>query len=861
MWDGDFSKLLTGKLAGTDALGRPVYQGQVYDPATLRQVNGQYVADPFLGNIIPVSRISRVARNLKSVFTQYYPPATNSLQNNVYGTRYVDAEPRQLSVKLDHSFSAAHKLSGLYYLHDSPRWLPVTRTTPLWSLADPTRGGPLAAIRNQYLHGNNWNVNEDWIISPSLLNHVSYGQATDRVDNINGGTGKGLAEQFGITGVGLGLPKDQVSAPVFQFASSSAMSISNWGYGQMNTNSFTNHIASDTLHWQRGSHSLKAGVEWMRMTAWTNDPSNSGGIFGFAPRTTGIPGQSYSSLIGNSFASLLLGAVNNASINVSMNPQVRRDAIALFVQDDWKITRRLTLNLGLRWNGDSPVYESHDRVATFNPNLPDPNANNMLGAVEYMGYGQGRAGKRSPAPGYYKNLGPVFGLAYQVKPRAVLRASYSVTYTPESIATVSQFGVLPGAFSAGFAQTNAVPADSKGIYLPVFNIDNGYPGTTQAANLDPSWGQKQASTMISPDLYKAGYVQHFHAGVQFQPTSDLSVETSWRAAKGTRLHAGDNVLPNQLHPQDLSRGAVLGQVISSPQQASAAGLPYPYAGWSGVGANALEPFPQIKTNGLSAWGDPVGFSTYESGNLIVTKRTSKGLTAYGAYTFSKSITNLTEIIGSGDSTGFQDTYNRRLYKTIDPNDHTHVLKASILWALPVGRGKPLLGRAGRLVNGVLGGWSVSALLGYSSGAPLGHPTSRVQPVGWNGPAAYANFNAAGNFTRVFDPSKFNPWNPSDPGNRFFDPKAFSDALPQQLGNSPVRFPQVRLPWSLNEDGSIMKRFTIAESAHIEFRAEFFNFFNRHHFGAPDMNMNDPQFGNIWQASGSRSGQAGVRVEW
>jgi hypothetical protein len=265
---------------------------------------------------------------------------------------------------------------------------------------------------------------------------------------------------------------------------------------------------------------------------------------------------------------------------------------------------------------------------------------------------------------------------------------------------------------------------------------------------------------------------------------------------------------------------------------------------------------------LTAWGNPVGFSTYESGNLIVTKRTSKGVTARGAYTFAKSITNLSDIIGSGDSTGFQDTYNRRLYKSISPTDRTHVLKALVLWDLPVGRGKPLLTRAGRLVNGVLGNWAASVILNYSSGTPLGHPTSPTQPVGWNGSAVYADFNPTGDFSRVFNPSTFNPSNVGDPGNRFFDPKAFSNALPQQLGNSPVRFPQVRTLWRFNENGTMMKRFRVAERVGIEFRADFFNIFNRHYFGAPSLNMNAPQqFGNVLTASGSRSGQAGVRLQW
>lgn len=864
MLTGDLSRLLTGVRVGTDALGRTVTEGQIYDPSTLREVNGQFVADPFLGNIIPASRISKVARNLTQVLAKYYPPVTSSLQNNMYSTRWVEEEITQQSIKVDHAFSSAHKISGFFYYFDSPQWTYTgTANNGLWSLAEPTTGGPLSTDRSWHMHGPHWNVNYDWVISPTVLNHASFGVSTDNLNSESYWLGKGLDKEWGISGVGLGNPKERVTEPVFNLGASPVMSVSSpWGSPSAVERHHTNYVLNDSLSWQHHSHTIKIGGEFMRMGAQDNTTNNSGGTFNFVSTTTGIPGQSYSSRIGNSFASFLLGEVNGAQLNVPLFPFVTRKAMSIFVQDDWKVTRKLTLNLGLRWSGDTAVTESQDRIANFNPYLPDPKGNNMLGAVEYMGFGPGRAGRRSTAPGYYKNLGPVVGFAYQVAPKTVLRGSYSITYTPESISTTGAWEVMPGNFTAGFAQINAVQANSNGIYRPVFNIDDGYPGKTQPSNLDPSWGQSRPSVMISPDVFKAGYIQQFHFGLQFQPTQNLVVETSWRASKGTRLHSGNSIVPNQIRSQDLYRGAVLGQIIDSPQKAAAAGLPYPYAGWSGLGANTLEPFPQINTQGLTAWGDTVGFSNYQSGNLIVTKRMSRGLTAYGAYTFSKSITNIITDLGAGDSTGLQDSYNRRLYKTIDPADQTHVLKASILWQLPVGRGKAVLGGAGRFLNALVGNWTVSTLFNYSSGIALGHPGSRNRPVGWNGPGLFANFNTpAGGFQRVFDPSTFNPWNPNDPGNRFFNPAAFSDTVGQQLGTSPVSFPQIRMPWTFNEDAEISKRFSVTEKARVELRVEFFNVLNRHYFGAPDMNMNNKSFGNVWTANGNRVGQAGLRLEW
>jgi hypothetical protein len=251
-------------------------------------------------------------------------------------------------------------------------------------------------------------------------------------------------------------------------------------------------------------------------------------------------------------------------------------------------------------------------------------------------------------------------------------------------------------------------------------------------------------------------------------------------------------------------------------------------------------------------------------NVIATKRMAHGYYLYGAYTFSKGITNVTDVNVGGNTTGIQDTYNRSLYKSISPQDRTHVLKSALTWELPIGRSKKLLNGTNRVVNAVVGGWTVSGILNYATGTPLGHPNSRRSPNFWNGPAIWANFNTpAEGFKRIFNPDTFNPWSASDPGNRFFDPKAFSDAAPQSLGTSPNRFPQVRLLTTHSEDASLIKRFPIREGMALQFRIEMLNLFNRHYFDAPDMNMNNASFGNITRTAGgsNRTGQFGIRLDW
>ncbi|MEK7403569.1 MAG: carboxypeptidase regulatory-like domain-containing protein [Acidobacteriota bacterium] len=853
MFDGDLSRLLTGRQVGTDALGRPVMEGQLYDPKTLREAGGQFVADPFLGNRIPLSRISQLGRKFKSIFAEYYPPVTTDLTNNLYWTRYYKQNVKQTTIKVDHSFSPAHKVAGFYYRHGFPR--EFEDQGGIWSLKDPTLGGPLAKAMFQHRRGYNWNVNYDWLVGPALLNHASVGVNVNRNRYGSRHAGKGYASQWGLKGVGLGLTEDKWTQPQFNLGSSPVVSYDSWGMPDNRDRYYAGYIVNETLSWQRQKHNIKFGFEWNRQVNEEYKFDNSAGSFSFSARTTGIPGQSYTARTGHSFASFLLGEVDSASLTPVFNALLNRTYAAAFVQDTWKVSRRVTLNLGLRWSGNSPIYDKYDRIANFNVRLPDPNGNNLPGAVEYMGSGPGRAGKRSPAPGDWKDFGPTFGLAWQMTRGVVLRAGYGITFTPETIGWYHYF-------AAGLRPVNSVELDSKGLYRPAFSIDDGYPGRNSPVNLDPSWGQRYSSTRTSLDYAKAGYVQHFNFGLQAEVTRNLMVEVEWRASKGARLHSGGNVRPNQIRAEELSRGAVLGQVIDTPAKAAAAGLPYPYPGWTGLGAHTLQPFPQLTSRGLSAFGDPVGFSIYHSGNLIITRRMSKGIHLYGAYTFAKAIANVDDVTSSGNTTGLQDAYNRRVYKSVTPDDRTHMLKSSLTWELPLGKNKSLLGNANRVVNGMVGGWTVAAILGYSSGTPLGVPSSRTRPVGWNGPAVYANFKApAGGFQRMFDPSRFNPWNANDPGNRFFDPSAFSDALTQQLGNSPVRFPQMRGLWSWNEDMCILKRFPIRERVTLQFRMELLNAFNRHYFGGPDTNMNNSYFGNVRTASGARSGQFGMRVDW
>ncbi|MGH8247432.1 MAG: TonB-dependent receptor domain-containing protein, partial [Gammaproteobacteria bacterium] len=532
MLNGNFSRLL-GAQVGVDALGRPVHEGQIYDPATLRQVNGQFVADPFLGNIIPANRLSQtVVKNFVPIFREHYVPVTTELNNNLFNSSRFEQNVRQITVKGDHALTSAHKLSGFLYLHEFP--VQFQRRQPgMWSIVDADTGGPLSTYSKQHRHGYSWNVSHDWVVTPTLLNRFTFGHNVHGNDNADRRTGQKLHERLGIKGVPQGVAEDEVSAPGFTLGASPVMSVSGaWAGPSTARANFNAWVLGDNVTWQRGTHNIKFGFEWLRQAVPIINFSGSGGNFTFQARTTAIPGYSYSSRIGNSFASFMLGEVDGASLGVGDDPAAFRHSFSAFAQDSWKVTPRVTLNIGVRWNGDTAITEKDDLLANFSPTLIDP-ASRLPGAVEYLGFGPGRAGRRTIQPGYYSGFGPTIGLAWRLRESLVLRAGYGMTYTPETITTAHGFG--PVAFSAGFPRINSVPSDSRGENRPVFNLDNGYPGTTQPRNLDPSWGNRFGAAIFHPGVYRSAYVQHFNFGFQYQLTGGTVIEADWRASKGTRF--------------------------------------------------------------------------------------------------------------------------------------------------------------------------------------------------------------------------------------------------------------------------------------------------------------------------------------
>ncbi|MCX6628845.1 MAG: TonB-dependent receptor, partial [Candidatus Solibacter sp.] len=462
----------------------------------------------------------------------------------------------------------------------------------------------------------------------------------------------------------------------------------------------------------RGNHSLKFGADMRWQQTNGADSAGQQGLFSFNSNETAFPsasGAANRANSGNAFASFLLGAVDNANYNgLFVVPGIRYEYKAIFAQDDWKVSRKLTLNLGMRWDLFTPRREHNTNISGFDPALPNPGAGNLLGAVRFLGEGPGRDNTRkSFADTYYKAFGPRIGFAYQLAANTVLRGGYGVSYGQGN----ANAGLRDSQkFIYGFNAAPSYASTDAGV-TPAFNWDSGFPTTwPKPPFINPTVQNGSAVTMIGKDDGRPPYFQNFQLSVQQALPGQLFVEAAYVGVKGTRLGNGLMNI-NQVDPKYLSLGSVLTQSVTSAA-AVAAGIKVPYAGFTGSVAQSLRPYPQYQA--ITNNSNPNGNSTYHALQTKFTKRLSHGLSLQGAYTWAKSITDGNIAAGGGPSG--QDFYNRKIEKTISSNDVPHVFVVAYTYELPFGKGQKLMNNNSIMAH-VVGGWQFTRRASPSRSPP------------------------------------------------------------------------------------------------------------------------------------------------
>lgn len=834
--NGDFSALLT-----------PVtIQGQtfpahiLYNYATCTGTNQGQPCQPFPGNKIttppdPVS--AATAALLPSVsgtqpYLNFVQKTTNPVNANLY------------TIRIDQNLGAKQKISASYDYDTRPNTV-------------FTAGVPLdTSATNQTTHYVRFGY--DYAFKPNLLNHFNAGFSRRYRQEFSGegSFGGNYPTKIGLRGVA------QTTFPQFNFNLPDQLNLPSNGADQFTDNTYQ---YDDLVTWQKGRHNFKFGGETRLQEFNVDVLTQTSGEFNFTSGPTSSPTDNNS---GFGYASFYLGAASNGTIFLPELLGWRVKYYATFVQDDWKITPKLTANLGLRWEITTPVTEAHDQQSYLDPTAPNPGAGGLPGAYVFEGNGPGRLGGNTQQSTFKKAWGPRVGLAYQLRPGTVVRAGYGIYY--QSL-KVGGFGEND---SAGFTGNYTYPTPAS-LQTPavVLSQIQAYPGP-QPPFINPTFQNGQSPTVILSQTARPGTTQTWSLDVEQQLPGKAILDVAYVGDHGDHLEAFLHD-PNQGNPANQVRGACLQVNIANqagnPACAGQTIVPLPFAGFNGTVAQALRPFPQYESAqpDTVTSANPFGVYTYEALQVKLQKRLSQGLTVLASYTWSKTLTNAdaefpTESAFEANGvSGALNTYNLKAEKGLSQFDTPQSLIVSYSYELPLGKGKQFANRS-RTADAIIGGWEVAGIQTYQSGNPLAVTTANYTSGIFAANEANLGANPRPNIVPGVNPNGFH-------GGKFIfgqsvrlNPAAFTPAPDFTFGNAPRTLGNVRTFANLNENFTVSKKIpTFTYKLSAIFRVDFFNAFNRHQFTGfnTTVTTNQSGFGQASSTTGGRNIQGELRVSY
>lgn len=847
---GDFSALLN--------LPTPQI---IYNPATTSCIAGVCTRQPFPGNII-TSSISNVAKLAQAML-----PATtnNNLQNNYTATISNGRTQNSYFVKGDYNISDRHHLYAMYQTGTNSQ-------LTYWN------GGP--ALPLPYASGRFADqtikvaqLGETWTIKPNLLNVFGAQFNLYKIPFTNPTTGGGWAAKLGINGLPLGYAQDVF--PQFSFGGPNAPTTwANSGFSYSNGENNPNYVIQDNVQWVKGKHSFTFGVQGIENQENLTLPNALNG-FNFSNNETAgfVAGSStINTTSGNAYASYLLGLVDNSSAydtSVTETGTTYRN-IAMYGQDDWKVSPKLTVNIGLRYIIAKPYVEQHDRQSWFNPNLVNPQVG-IKGALEFAGSATANSCHCSTQiDTHYLTFDPRIGFAYTLDSKTVVRGSYTTIHYNQ--------GALGGSANAqgvsilGYTANPSFSSPDNGI-SPAFSLDGGLPAyqhppffsSTLNTGYNTTIGANAGSvTYNRPDTAgRSPYTENWNLTIDraITPSTTLQVTYAGSGSHHIQINGGGGIYSDQIDPRYLKLGSLLQQSATpatvAQAQAIFPGIALPYPTFVGSIGQMLRPFPQY--SGIS---DPyAGFASasYHSLQMQMQRRMSKGLYFLAAYTWSKSIND------TGGPIYFiysnpRSAYDLHKEKSVGTEDVPHQLSLVWVYSLPFGKGHQFANQGG-IVDALVGGWQVSAVQLYNSGQPLGIINGACN-VPYTG-GCYADYN-----TTFAGPARINGSygagvSRTNTNKPFIDKSAFQDAAPYTFGTTPRTMAfSLRSPWNLNEDVTVGKDFKIIERITVRVQADAFNVFNRTRFGGINTNIDSAAFGTVSnQANSPRNMQFETSIKF
>jgi hypothetical protein len=826
------------------------FPAQIYDPQTTDCSKAPCTRKAFEGNIIPPNRISPISK----YFESFLPNPTNGgIQNNYLGTVPVGYHDNSTTNKVDYTLNDRNTFYVLYsHGHRN-------QTTPYRGNTLPL---PYASTRAVDEFATTAQAKYTYVISPNLLNQVSYGFSRFAVPITNVTIAGDYPNKAGLKG----LPPGEAASSFIEVAWAGPNPPDAWrsaGGGRAFNDVSNTFTLQDGVQWTRGKHALTIGgqIQWLQinekqrtygsLATWNFSNNQTAGFTAAGTLNTAT---------GNAYASYLLGAVNTANIvedSVVATGGRFRD-YSWWVQDNFRVTQHLTLNLGLRHDIWLPYKEVLDRESFFNPTAPNPAAGGRPGILEFYGNGPNSCHCSTTVKTDYLDFGPRIGLAYQFLDKNVIRAGYSVMYTHRG-GVGGRGGGRFGTDTLGYTASPVFNTPDSGI-SPAFYWDQGVPPYQHPPIFDPSFGTGFNGTNAAPATVTYGDAdiggkppryQNWNFGLERAVTSNLTIGASYVGSNGHRLGgAGRGIWSDQIDPKYLALGNLL-QQSATPANIAAAnaiipGISLPFTGFSGSIAQMLRPFPQYN-NVSDIWGD-IGNSNYNSLQVTAIKRLSRGLTFNFNYTWAKAF---------DDTGGARTAYNLKIEKArsaVPP----HVINFLWVYELPFGKGAMFGGRS-RILDAIAGHWQLSGITTYRDGTPIGTiiPACNVPQAG----TCYANY--APGYTG-------NPRINGDYGSgnllganttAYLDRNAFVSPAAFTYGNTPRTGAYgLSNPAFWGQDLSLKRGFPIHEKIGILLQADAINAFNIVMFAAPALNITSANFGKITsQANGPRAVQLSARL--
>ena len=814
----------TNPLPSQDSLGRPIYANTIYDPTTVRPGNGGVpVTDPFTNNKIPQVRFSPVSVKVQNLIPL---PTNGNLIANALGSNISARDTTIPSLKLDQVTGAKGQLSFFWS---------STQTDSQYSTPNGNADGlpdEISQNRGTFIHALTLRLNYNYTLTPTLLLHLGAGYSRISFIDTAAFTKFNCAAEIGLQGClnNFNFPTftQMTGGPLTTLPGGGSVGslggMQQMGNAQLHTTTRTERPAYNAnATWINGNHSYKVGGEVWFQGNITAPPS--GVLFNattFAPITNVITNAGATALpfnppnglagqqIGFPYANFLLGDYTRISQSAQTDTRMGKAQWALYLQDSWKVNRKLTVDYGVRWDYATLPVEQYGRSADFSGTTPNPAVGGRLGAPIFQA-----TCNCTFASNYPYAVGPRVGIAYQIDPKTVLRAGWGFIYGFANDINVSSSAIVNNDAAGPNAYSNL---QASGLPQPVW--------PNFAAGQSPLPGATVSSftlNAIDRNATRPPRQNQWSIGLQREITTNLVLEAAYVGNRGvwwSGLNQGPNLgFVNQVSPaafaaygldpfHNVADNLLLSQPISSAAVIARVGNLQPYPGYPTTSTllNALRPYPQYTT--LVAANAPTGNTYYDSMQAKITKRLSHGLQVNGTFTWAKSLVSTRENFFDASSSS----------KTFQTTDQPFLLNANILYTTQ----KPGF-VSNRMLSLAMKDWQLGAFLQYGSGFPLTPPSATVtnnltQDVG----TTSYQIRVPGQplYLKDLNCHCINPYT-----DQVLNPLAWTNPAQGSYGPNAL-WGDFRGPRHPNENFNFGRNFRIKERMNLQVRAEFTNILNR-----------------------------------